>query len=137
MSAPKKYIFNFVTEAYLSLIFFCNCHPQPFNFLSKLCTQLLIRYNFQKYPQELDGIYDFQRTLKVISKPLNIFSQTFGTKVLRSFFKTHPSKQQFSKFFKDATFGNESFRRFSEGRNFCVERWFVNDGLPTSTIHIL
>ena len=35
-------------------------------------------------------------------------------------------------FFIDPTFGNKGFQRFFEGRNLCAERWFVNDGSPTS-----
>ena len=39
-------------------------------------------------------------------------------------------------FFKDATFGNKGFQRFSEGRNLCVERWFVNGGSPRSILNV-
>ena len=70
--------------------------------------------------------------METISKPSKIFSQLFGTKVWQRFFKTQPWKQRFSKFFKDATFENEGFQRFSEGRKLRVEGWFVNDGSPTS-----
>ena len=77
---------------------------------------------------------NLQRFLETISKPSKILSKTFGTKVLQTFFKTQSSKRRFSKLFKGATFGNEDFQRFFEGRNLRVKRWFVNDGSSTSSL---
>ena len=56
---------------------------------------------------------------------------------LRRFSKTQPSKRRSSKFFKDVTFGNKGFRRFSKGRNLCAKRWFINDGSSTMVCPLL
>ena len=102
VSALYNWIFKLCIFLYQNLGFFCNCHPQTCSFGSKPCAQLLIQHHFHKYPRELYWIYDFQtfqnlrRFFETISKPLQIFSQIFGTKFKK---KTQPSKQRFSKHF--------------------------------------
>ena len=130
MSNKKVYFFNLLTHAYLNLIFFCNCQPQTCSFGSKPCTQLLIQHHFKKYPQEPNWIYDFHRLLKTFEdlKPWTILSQTFGTKVIRRFFKTQPSKRRFSKFLNMKLPWTKLFIHFSK-----VGTFVPNDGSPMSS----
>ena len=84
---------------------------------------LIVRHNF------------FWRWSLTISKPLEISSQTFGTKFFQRFLITQPLKPRFLKFFNDATIENKSFWRLFEGRNLCAQQWFIDNGLPMSSAY--